>query len=347
MERRVLALAVLALMLPAVAAAQPAPGEILMRPIPALRIEAVTDAWRIEPNEELVVVLRVTNAGNHTDSGRASFQQVAAPAEPRRLAALVEPASFTLAPNESVEVRVRLLALADENDTGVLGLFEVYDAAGGLVLASAQVGLVVGGTAAAPDATETMLLRALRGNAALVAGLGGLAALGLALRREALRYAALAAALPLYTRLARSDVLQQEKREELHRLITEEPGINYSALKRRTGLPSGVLVHHLRTLERHGFVTSRRDGALRRFASTRAQMPAPAPPPVTPMQRKVLDLLEREPMTQRRIAEALGLTQQGANQHVKALERRGLLAIRYEAGEYRCHAIKPGFPIKG
>lgn len=316
---------------------------VILRPIPQIAIEAPTIAT-FEEGTEAKVAYRVTNRGNTTENLTFWFDTPATRSA-AQFAYDVQPAGATLGPNETVEVTLRVLALPTGNGTRALGMFQVIDAAGGALLGTQP--LALDATAPAAPAGETVLLRWLRENAGLVAGAGALAAAWLALRRESWRYAALTAAFPLYTRLARSEVLQQERRDHLHRLITDEPGINYSEIKRRTGLPSGVLVHHLRTLEKHGFIASRRDGALRRFAPTRAEMPAPAPPPVTPMQRRVLDLLERGPMTQRRIAETLGLTQQGANQHVKALERRGLLAIRYEEGEYRCHAIKPGFPIKG
>lgn len=162
-------------------------------------------------------------------------------------------------------------------------------------------------------------------------------------RREAWRWSALGMLAPLYTRLSRKRTLDHEARQTLLRLVTAEPGIHYSALKRRTGLNTGALVHHLRALEREGYVTSRREGPLRRFYPTHAPAPPPAPSgTTTPVQARVLALLDERPMTQREMAERLDLSQQGLNHHVKTLERKGLLVSeRGEDGVHRWHRARP------
>jgi len=70
---------------------------------------------------------------------------------------------------------------------------------------------------------------------------------------------------PLYTRLARSDVLAHEARASLYDTIEGEPGVHFSALKSESGLRNGVLLHHLRVLEKNGYVRSATDGRLRRY----------------------------------------------------------------------------------
>lgn len=170
--------------------------------------------------------------------------------------------------------------------------------------------------------------------AALAGAAGGTVLL---LRHESRRYVALAPLAGLYTRLARSKVLDHEDRDKLHDLILQSPGIHYGALKRATGLNAGALVHHLRTLEKHQLVASRREGPHRRFYPVGKRMPAPVAAPLTAMQARILDLLAAGPLTQRELAERLDLTQQGANYHVKTLERAGRLSLRMEAGQWRCH----------
>ena len=179
------------------------------------------------------------------------------------------------------------------------------------------------------------------------AGVGlGLLGLGALLRRESWRYAALAGLLPLYTRLSKPKLLDHAAREELHRLIRQEPGIHYSALQEKTGLNTGALVHHLRTLERHKMILSRREGPLRRFYPVGD---GPLPPvqvaAATPMQARVLALLDEGPLTQRELAERLGLSQQGANHHVKTLQRKGMLVLEDEGGVTRCHRVH-AFQVK-
>lgn len=151
-------------------------------------------------------------------------------------------------------------------------------------------------------------------------------------------------AVALYARIAKSDTLQHEGRESLRRMIEASPGICYSDLKRETGMNTGAIVHHLRTLERAGFVTSRREGAFRRFYAVGS---APQRPELvrvdgalTPAQARVVDALRAEPLTQGQLAERLGLSQQGTSHHVKALERSGHIEAYFDGRVWRYRAIE-------
>lgn len=336
MERPVrILLVVLALAALPSAAAQGGPGVLFVRQVPALEVTALQDSVDLLPGERGALTYRIENVGNDTAAFTLRANELVPFGANRTLGFLVEPEVARLWPGESLVATVHLYAFKEEAYEARVAL-EVFTV-GGLALGGNDTAVTVramqqepvppGGGVPPPVALAAV---------ATVVGLGGAFAL---FRRDAWRHLVALALAPLYTRLAPSRLLDQEKRESLHRLIGAHPGIHYSDLKRRTGLPAGVLVHHLRTLERHGLIVSRRDGAFRRFAPAAAPFPAPAPAPITPMQRRVLDLLAGAPRTQRQIAEALGLSQQGANRHVKTLERRGLLAIRFEEGEWRCHAV--------
>ena len=71
--------------------------------------------------------------------------------------------------------------------------------------------------------------------------------------------------LPLYTRLTKRKVLDHDTRERLLSAIRGSPGINLSTLKQEFSLNWGSVIHHLRTLERHRLIVSRREGGWRRF----------------------------------------------------------------------------------
>lgn len=171
----------------------------------------------------------------------------------------------------------------------------------------------------------------------------GVAAAALAVaplwRREWWRYLAIAPLLPLYTRLQKREVLDHKTRERIHQLIVGQPGIHYSALKDATGLNAGALVHHLRTLERHGLVASRKEGILRRFYPVGARLPPAPAVPLTPTQERILALLDERPLTQREMAQALGITQQGVSYHVKTLERKGKLMLERDGSEWRYYRV--------
>lgn len=179
--------------------------------------------------------------------------------------------------------------------------------------------------------------------------LGGFALVSIPFwRREWWRYGAMLPLLPLYTRLQKREVLDHKTRERIHQMIVEQPGIHYSALKEATGLNAGALVHHLRTLERHGLVASRREGVLRRFFPVGARLPPPPEVVLTPTQGRILELLDAQPMTQRELADRLGITQQGVSYHLKTLERKGQLLLERDGGEWRYYRVRDlaGQPVE-
>lgn len=183
-------------------------------------------------------------------------------------------------------------------------------------------------------------------NAALVAGsiagAGGLAALALWLRRDASRFAM--AAL-MYSRLAKSDMLHHPGREAIRAHIEAEPGICYSELKAAMQMNTGAIVHHLRALERTSIITSRKEGAFRRFylvglapMAARSVPVVQTVPALTPTQERVLRELADAPLTQGELAARMGLTQQGVNYHVKAMERAGIIEAVHDGKAWRYSA---------
>lgn len=277
----------------------------------------------------------VVNSGNATARLRlAAIQFVDAASAPPDVAVRVVPATLELSPNATAEIAIHACAFPDAAEGASNFSVDIVAIPPGAPVGTIPMSVTVEGAPGEYSLPSAWWWA--------VAAAGGAIASWVALRRvEWLRFAALAALAPLYSRLAPSSLLDHRKRETIYKLVEQEPGIHFSALLAQTGLPNGVLVHHLRQLERHRLIASRREGALRRFAVSLAHVPPPPPKPLTPMQARVLDLLAARPHTQREIAAALGLTQQGANRHVKALERRGLLAIRYHEGTWLCHATTP------
>lgn len=204
---------------------------------------------------------------------------------------------------------------------------------------------IAGSAGAEADASLSLsTVVAIGGIGAGAAGLGALAWL----RRDAARFAVAAA---LYTRLGKSEMLQHAGREDLLQRITREPGICYTDLKRATEMNTGAIVHHLRAMERTSLITSRKEGAFRRFYAMGA-VPAAASgmvravPKLTPMQARVVALLEEAPLTQAEMAERLGLSQQGMSHHVKALERAGHIAPEFDGKAWR-YSVVHRFEVMG
>lgn len=327
-------------------------------PVRDLRLElADPGPVRVAPGATVHVEATLANNGNRSyalamEDGRVHRNASGEP-DPEQApgwTAAWERATLEIAPGQRVALRLALTAPANATvgDAYLLGYWALANgtATGMPVGVGGHADVLVvepepGAGAQEGDATLRVMSAVTQVHPLAWGGIGmGAGALVLArlLRRDAWRYAALAAVAPLYTRLSRGGVLEHEAREELHRLITAHPGIHYSGLKERTGTNAGALVHHLRTLERHGLVVSRREGPLRRFYAVGAA-PIPAPPaiPTTPVQDRVLALLDEAPLTQKELAERLGLTQQGVSYHVKTLERKGLLVVR----DGRARRVRP------
>ena len=196
-------------------------------------------------------------------------------------------------------------------------------------------------TPAAPrDTTETATLEApatpdgglpVQGPSVLiVAGLAAVGSAAIVVSSRPLREKLLWGAAGLYTRLARPDVLGHEDREKLYRLVETQPGIHFHALQRDLGWNTGTLTYHLRVLERHGFMVSRRDGLYRRFylsgAAPRKEVFENQGP--TGLRADVIEAVRNTPgISQSDLALGLGANKQTVNYHVKALERAGTIRV--------------------
>ncbi|UCF07197.1 MAG: right-handed parallel beta-helix repeat-containing protein, partial [Thermoplasmata archaeon] len=93
------------------------------------------------------------------------------------------------------------------------------------------------------EAAEFLGLFLLIGGALAVAGVVGI--LG---GTEIGKYALFAAAMSLYTRLSRKDIMDQETRGMIRGYIMANPGEHYNAIKRALHLKNGTLAYHLKTL---------------------------------------------------------------------------------------------------
>ena len=102
--------------------------------------------------------------------------------------------------------------------------------------------------------------------AAGAAGAGGAGLLlALAYFWPRLKYAAMLALLPMYTRIERDAVLEHGKRDELYELIRVTPGIHAHEIGEKANIGWGTTVYHLKLLENHGLIVSKKSGRYKRF----------------------------------------------------------------------------------
>lgn len=145
--------------------------------------------------------------------------------------------------------------------------------------------------------------------------------------------------IPLFSRIERSRLMDNPARAHIHEAITQEPGLSLTELAQRTGVAWGTAVHHLRRLESHGLLVSKRQGERRYFiANTPAAAQRSAVSVVMhPTARRIARLLHQQPgIDQTGICLALQLNNPAASKHLGQFEAQGLVVSR-RAGRSRVY----------
>lgn len=140
----------------------------------------------------------------------------------------------------------------------------------------------------------------------------------------------------LFSRLQRNALLDQGTRMQLFEAIQTEPGITQSELRRRLGLSTGVLLHHLRMLEYHGTIRSRRVQGFRIYNVAGLKMPENLTVLSQAQQRFLEALRELGAASRIQLAAHLGMTPQAIGYHARILKERGLVNAWYHKRELHC-----------
>lgn len=160
-----------------------------------------------------------------------------------------------------------------------------------------------------------------------VIALGGLtvsagAGVGVAFRfHQGFRWWWIKVLAPLYTRLARAELLDHDKRDAIYQHVDENPGIHVRQLQRELELKNGTMFHHLRMLEDQDMVRSVEDGMYRRYYLT-GQAPDDAGTPST-AQRVARAIVADPGSTNQQLAEALDVEPSTVHYHVDNLAEEG------------------------
>jgi DNA-binding MarR family transcriptional regulator len=151
--------------------------------------------------------------------------------------------------------------------------------------------------------------------------------------------------VPGFTRVEKDQVLEHSTRDELYNFIKTNPGPSFSDLRRSLELSNGNLVHHLRILEMQEYVKSQRDGFRTRFYVRGPKIVATSY--LTRTQQQLLDVIAAHPgLTQKDLADLVGLPRQSLFYHTKQLASRGKLLIK-EDGNRRRYWLRPETGVGG
>ncbi|MHB8606083.1 MAG: winged helix-turn-helix transcriptional regulator [Thermoplasmatota archaeon] len=134
---------------------------------------------------------------------------------------------------------------------------------------------------------------------------------------------------PLFTRLKRSEILDNEMRAKLYEVISTEPGMHLAALEARSGIGHGATLYHLNTMEREGLVRTVELPGFRRYFVTGARS-AEAMRALAVLasrsSRAVYDAVRAEPgITQLEVAERVGVSPPAVHRTVEKLAEAGLV----------------------
>lgn len=153
-------------------------------------------------------------------------------------------------------------------------------------------------------------------------------------------------AFAMYSRLAKSELLDNTHRDRVFQLIRDTPGLGVSEIAQQTGLGWGTTVYHLDRLERAQMVTSERAGLHRCYFPIgtvgRDERKAHGLLKGDTTRSIATFLVERPGATQTEMCEALGMTASAASKQLTKLENAGL--VRRER-EWKTVRLFPQGPL--
>ena len=172
-------------------------------------------------------------------------------------------------------------------------------------------------------------------------------------------------AVPLYVKRNHDKTLENFVRGQIFGFIQANPGTHYNYIKRALDLNNGTIAYHLNVLEQDEFIYSKTDRLYRRFYPK-----DPRIPPVNgngngddigidpgnrgnmdfqythvqlnPTQDKIIMIIQQSPgMTQKEIANVLGISTQVVNYNINTMAQLGLVKLERVGNKTKCftHAI--------
>ncbi|UCF08423.1 MAG: winged helix-turn-helix transcriptional regulator, partial [Thermoplasmata archaeon] len=159
------------------------------------------------------------------------------------------------------------------------------------------------------------------------------------------KLALLSLILPLYTRLKKEEVLDNEIRGMIRGYIIANPGDNYNSIKRALGVNNGALAYHLKVLERAKLIRSRQDGMFRRFYPSGMRIPRENGGEISEIQRILLSKIGESPgISQKEIANLLKLSKGVINYHVKVLLNKKMIRLEKKGRKTHCYVDAKTLP---
>jgi predicted transcriptional regulator len=138
----------------------------------------------------------------------------------------------------------------------------------------------------------------------------------------------------LYNRLHQDRVFDNYTRGQIHGYIKAKPGEHYNAIKSALELKNGILAHHLRILEKEGYVYSKRDGFHTCFYPKGMKVPESVAPKLNKIQKNIVEIIRNQPgITQHEIVPLLNASQPDVSYNITKLSRDGIINVEQKGRE--------------
>jgi predicted transcriptional regulator len=139
---------------------------------------------------------------------------------------------------------------------------------------------------------------------------------------------------PMYNRLHSDRVLDNNIRGQIQGYIKAKPGENFNSIKNALDLKNGIFAHHLRILEKEGYVYSKRDGFYTRIYPSGVKSLATDLPKLNELQQNLVEIIRtRSGITQHEIISLLDKSQQAISYNLNNLVRNNLIFEQHEGRE--------------
>lgn len=157
--------------------------------------------------------------------------------------------------------------------------------------------------------------------------------------------------VPLYSRLARSEMLDNRVRNSVYEHVKANPGAHPSRIADALGLGWGTVVYHLARLEESSLLTARAAHNRKCFFAVGGELDNEGRNAVAAMStdkaRAIVDVLRGTPgLSQKELAEKLGMSQALTSWHVKRLVTSGVL-VSTRAGRSNHLHVAVHVPVVG
>lgn len=155
--------------------------------------------------------------------------------------------------------------------------------------------------------------------------------------------------VPLYSRLAKSEMLDNKVRSSVYEHVKAHPGAHPSGIADTLGLGWGTVVYHLARLEDASLVSVREAHNRKCYFTVGGDLDNAGRTAVAAMStdkaRAIVDVLRAEPnLSQKELAERLGMSQALASWHVKRLVGSGVILTR-RVGRSNLLAVAGHVPV--